>query len=209
MPNYNSQLQNNNTDLQQVLQLLQNKASGTKLPELTNPADTSDLLAGKELIGQDGKILTGSMPNNGVIEMTIDGIDIKTVSIPAGYTSGGAISLDSTIDEEVEEQSDLIEQIKNVANSLPEAESGSGGNAERYSVNISAQNITLVGIDADGNSIRTLIPRIGYTNYFYANSMIVLVTSKTPTISGEASVISNSNQLLAIRINGNCSISVS
>ena len=37
MSNYNSHLQSNNTDLQMVLQNLQNKAAGgIELPELTN-----------------------------------------------------------------------------------------------------------------------------------------------------------------------------
>ena len=124
MPNYITQLQTHNSDLQTVLQTLQTKASGVKLPDLTNPATASELLSGKELIDQEGKILTGSMPNNGSIALTMDGIDTKTVSIPGGYTSGGTVSLDNTIDEEVGEQSDLIAQIKNAANNLPEAGSG-------------------------------------------------------------------------------------
>lgn len=128
MTNYNSTLQSNNTDLQEVLQILQNKASsgGAELPTLANEGTAANLLSGKELIDGSGKIVTGSMPNNGTIEMTMDGIDTKTISIPEGYTSGGTISLDGTIDEEVEEQTDLIEQIKNAVNNLPEA--GSGGN---------------------------------------------------------------------------------
>ena len=124
MPNYNTQLQTHNSDLQTVLQTLQTKASGTKLPDLTNPATASELLSGKELIDQEGKVLTGSMPNNGSIALTMDGIDTKTVSIPGGYTSGGTVSLDNTIDDEVNEQSDLITQIKNAANNLPEAGNG-------------------------------------------------------------------------------------
>lgn len=49
------------------------------------------------------------MPNNGNVTTTIDGIDIKTIIIPAGYTSGGIVGLDNTIDNEVALQSDLLE----------------------------------------------------------------------------------------------------
>lgn len=72
------------------------------------------------------------MPNNGSIALTMDGINTKTISIPEGYTSGGTVSLDGTIDEEVEEQTDLIEQIKNAANNLPEA--GSSDSAETVTI---------------------------------------------------------------------------
>lgn len=121
-----SQLLTNKNKLQEALNILQNKAAnGGTLPILTNPANESELLSGKELIDGGGLIITGSMPNNGAITMTMDGIDIKTVSIPEGYTSGGTVGLDGTIDEEVNEQTDLIAEIKMVANNLPEA-----GNSE-------------------------------------------------------------------------------
>lgn len=61
MSNYNSQLQSNNTDLQTVLQTLQTKASGTKLPELTNEGSAADLLSGKELIDGDGNKVIGTI----------------------------------------------------------------------------------------------------------------------------------------------------
>jgi surface protein len=63
------------------------------------------------------------MPNNGAISSTMDGINTKSIAIPAGYTSGGAVSLDNTIDNEVDAQTDLIEQIKNTVNELPDASS--------------------------------------------------------------------------------------
>jgi hypothetical protein len=51
------------------------------------------------------------MPNNGAIASTMDGINTKSITIPSGYTSGGTVSLDDTIDNEVDEQTDLIAQI--------------------------------------------------------------------------------------------------
>lgn len=144
MLNYNTQLQSNNTYLQELLQVLLNKAAnnGVQLPELSNPANASELLNGKELINGEGNVITGSMANNGTITATMDGIDVKSISIPEGYTSGGTIILDGTIDEEVDEQTGLIAQIKTVANSLPEA-----GSSENPS---NTETITLV--NNTGNS---------------------------------------------------------
>jgi hypothetical protein len=72
----------------------------------------------------DGTKLTGTMPNNGDVSSTMDGINTKTITIPEGFTNGGTVSLDDTIDNEVDAQSDLIDQIIATANSLPEVGSG-------------------------------------------------------------------------------------
>ena len=42
--------------------------------------------------------ITGSMTNNGAISATIDGITTTSYSVPSGYTSGGTVSLDNTIE---------------------------------------------------------------------------------------------------------------
>ena len=42
--------------------------------------------------------LTGSMPNNGAISATIDGLTTTSYSVPAGYTSGGTVSLTNDIE---------------------------------------------------------------------------------------------------------------
>lgn len=73
-------------------------------------AVASNILSGKTAYA-DGEKLTGTMTNNGTINSTMDGIDIKSVSIPAGYTSGGTVSLTDDIDNEVDTQADLIAQI--------------------------------------------------------------------------------------------------
>lgn len=42
--------------------------------------------------------ITGSMPNNGAIAGTIDGLTTTSYAVPAGYTSGGTVSLTNDIE---------------------------------------------------------------------------------------------------------------
>ena len=45
-----------------------------------------------------GEKVTGSMPNNGSVSKTMDGLTTSSVTIPAGYTSGGTVSLSGDIE---------------------------------------------------------------------------------------------------------------
>lgn len=58
-----------------------------------------DVLSGKKIVDATGTVLTGSMPNNGSTSNTIDGITATSVTIPAGYTTGGTVSLTGDIEE--------------------------------------------------------------------------------------------------------------
>ena len=89
-----------------------NVAGGGDLPTLTNEGTPSELLEGKEFIDSSGKIVIGTMIHNGPINSTMDGITTKSIAVPAGYTNGGTVSLDDTIDNEVAEQADLLTQIQ-------------------------------------------------------------------------------------------------
>lgn len=61
-------------------------------------AVADDILADKTAyVG--GKKVTGTMANNGAISKTIDGLSVTSASIPAGYTSGGTVSLTTDIEE--------------------------------------------------------------------------------------------------------------
>ncbi len=62
-------------------------------------AAAPDVLTGKVLVTSDGTVTAGSMANNGEIAATMDGMNTTTVAIPAGYTSGGSVSLTSEIEE--------------------------------------------------------------------------------------------------------------
>lgn len=45
----------------------------------------------------DGSKVTGTMPNNGAIAGTFDGLSTTSYTVPAGYTSGGTVSLTDDI----------------------------------------------------------------------------------------------------------------
>lgn len=62
-------------------------------------AEAADVLDGEKIVDATGKVLTGSMPNNGSTSGSIDGLTNTSVTIPAGYTSGGTINLTSDIEE--------------------------------------------------------------------------------------------------------------
>lgn len=59
-------------------------------------ASASDILTGKSAFGASGSV-SGSMANNGSTSGTI-GTKAGTVTIPAGYTAGGTVSLTNVAD---------------------------------------------------------------------------------------------------------------
>lgn len=66
---------------------------GVKLPELLNAATADQILAGYEAINQDGLKVTGTMPDNGAIDVTLDA-EKPSADVPAGYHNGaGKVSV--------------------------------------------------------------------------------------------------------------------
>lgn len=64
----------------------------------TVTAGAADVLTGKVIVDATGKPTPGTMPNNGALSLTIDGLTATSVAIPAGYTSGGTVSLTNDIE---------------------------------------------------------------------------------------------------------------
>lgn len=62
-------------------------------------AVADDVLDGKKIVAADGTVVTGSMANNGDVSNTIDGLTVTSVTIAAGYTTGGIISLTDDIEQ--------------------------------------------------------------------------------------------------------------
>ena len=102
-------------------------------------AEASEIMSG-ETAYVGGEKVTGSMPNNGVINSTMDGINTKSVIVPAGYTSGGTVSLDDTIDNEVDSQTDLIAQIATALEGKAGGSGSSGTSIETCTLEIDSTN---------------------------------------------------------------------
>jgi hypothetical protein len=140
--NYNTTLQSNNTDLQAILDTINElpEAGGVELPTLTNEGSTSDLLSGKQLIDSDGEVVTGTF----------------------------------SIDNELSTQDNLITQIQNVVDSLPDA-----GSSEP-----NLQNKTVL----PSTSEQTVTPDSGYDGLSSVTvNAMPTATQATPNITVNSS----------------------
>ena len=64
-------------------------SSGSVLPTLTDPASAGEIASGKEVIDQNGAVMTGTMPSNPAISETLEAGE--SYQVPAGYTPGGTV----------------------------------------------------------------------------------------------------------------------
>ena len=62
-------------------------------------AVAADVLSGKTIVNAEGETVQGSMTNNGAVNGTIDGLTTTSYAVPAGYTSGGSVSLTGDIED--------------------------------------------------------------------------------------------------------------
>lgn len=61
-------------------------------------AAAADVLDGKYIVAADGTKVEGTMANNGATGGTIDGLSVLSYTIPAGYTTGGTVTLTDDIE---------------------------------------------------------------------------------------------------------------
>ena len=61
-------------------------------------ATAPHVLDGDKFVTADGTLTEGTMANNGAMDKTIDGLTTTSTTIPAGYTSGGTVSLTDAIE---------------------------------------------------------------------------------------------------------------
>ena len=71
-----------------------------ELQDVSNVTATApNVLTGDVFVDAEGNEVTGTMPNNGAISESIDGLTVTSYSVPAGYTSGGTVSLTDDIEQ--------------------------------------------------------------------------------------------------------------
>lgn len=61
-------------------------------------AEASHVLSNKVFVTSAGETAAGTMPDNGSLTAYIDGLETVSYTIPAGYTSGGTVSLTNGIE---------------------------------------------------------------------------------------------------------------
>lgn len=61
-------------------------------------AKAAHVLDGDKFVDTTGAVVTGTMANNGAVSKTMDGLTTTSVTIEAGYTSGGTVSLTNDIE---------------------------------------------------------------------------------------------------------------
>ena len=83
-----------------VLGVVTVKAIPDEYQVVTGVTATADkVLVGSTFVDAEGTEVDGTMANNGDVTATIDGLTAMSVTIPAGYTTGGTVTLTNDIEE--------------------------------------------------------------------------------------------------------------
>lgn len=86
-------------DTGKVISLISVDPIPSQYVDTTNAtAKAAEILVGKTAYVNSSRI-TGTMANNGSVTETMDGLTVTSISVPAGYTTGGTISLTTDIEE--------------------------------------------------------------------------------------------------------------
>ena len=62
-------------------------------------ATAADVLANKVIIDSTGQTVAGTIPVNGAFAATFNPLSQSSVAVPAGYTTGGAVTLTSDLEQ--------------------------------------------------------------------------------------------------------------
>lgn len=121
-------------------------------------ATAANVLTGSKFVNSSGTLTSGTMPNNGTLSSTIDGLETTSVSIPKGYTDGGTIALDSTIDNTADSQAAQIAEIKAMLSGKSVGGGSSGDSIETCTVEInnnssSYSSVYYTTVDANGKLV--------------------------------------------------------
>lgn len=89
-----------NQGFKAAVESIQTDSGGADVSGVT--ATETEVLENAIFVDAHGEYKEGTIPRNGDTSATFDGIETKSVDIPAGYTTGGKVELDGTIDNAVE-----------------------------------------------------------------------------------------------------------
>lgn len=111
-----------NEGFKEAVESIQTDSGGADVSGVT--ATETEVLENAIFVDAHGEYKEGTIPRNGDTSATFDGIETKSVEIPAGFTTGGTVALDGTIDGHVDAQATLIAEI---AEALENKAAGAGG----------------------------------------------------------------------------------
>lgn len=159
------------------------ESGGTDVSGVT--ATEADVLEGAVFVDSQGEEKTGTIPVNGAVGATIDGIEVKSVEIPAGYTTGGTVALDGTIDNAVEAAKTSlankgvevptdtdVRDLAGLIDSITGGSGGSGGALQELTVTPTAEK-------------QESLPGEGYVGFSKVITEAVQTQEKTATENGE------------------------
>lgn len=112
------------------------EVSGADLPTLTNPAGAGDMAAGKQAIGQDGGVVTGSLEAPGALAVLADTVSAGTVQGQPSITVSGPLGNDCI--------------LRNGASVDVSAQASAFGNAEAMDVAAGKTFTSAAGLEATG-----------------------------------------------------------
>jgi hypothetical protein len=130
MPNYNSTLQSNNTDLQAILDTINELPSaGGSDPVLQDktitPSTSKQTVTADSGYGGLDTVTVNAIPSQYITTTDATAAASEIFSGETAYVNGSKVTGTFSIDSELSTQDDLISQIQAAVDSLPEAGSGS------------------------------------------------------------------------------------